>query len=29
LPAPGQGEVLIEVTAAGINRPDGLQRQGL
>ncbi len=29
LPAPGKGEVLIEVEAAGINRPDVLQRQGL
>src|SRR5438876_11996726 len=29
LPAPGPGEVLIEVKAAGINRPDVLQRQGL
>jgi NADPH2:quinone reductase len=29
LPAPGPGEVLIEVEAAGINRPDVLQRQGL
>jgi NADPH2:quinone reductase len=29
LPEPGPGEVLIEVTAAGINRPDVLQRQGL
>jgi len=29
LPAPGPGEVLIEVAAAGINRPDVLQRQGL
>jgi NADPH2:quinone reductase len=29
LPAPGEGEVLIEVEAAGINRPDVLQRQGL
>lgn len=27
-PAPGAGEVLIEVAAAGINRPDVLQRQG-
>ena len=27
--APGPGEVLIEVKAAGINRPDVLQRQGL
>jgi len=29
LPEPGPGEVLIEVEAAGINRPDVLQRQGL
>ena len=29
LPAPGLGEVLIEVTAAGVNRPDTMQRQGL
>lgn len=29
LPAPGPGEILIEVKAAGINRPDVLQRQGL
>jgi NADPH:quinone reductase len=29
VPAPGPGEVLIEVKAAGINRPDVLQRQGL
>ncbi len=27
-PLPGPGEVLIEVHAAGINRPDCLQRQG-
>jgi putative PIG3 family NAD(P)H quinone oxidoreductase len=27
-PAPGAGEVLIEVTAAGVNRADVLQRQG-
>ncbi|MBI3804718.1 MAG: NAD(P)H-quinone oxidoreductase [Nitrospirae bacterium] len=27
-PAPGEKEVLIEVHAAGINRPDCLQRQG-
>ena len=27
--AAGSGEVLIEVAAAGINRPDVLQRQGL
>jgi NADPH2:quinone reductase len=29
LPEPGRSEVLIEVAAAGINRPDVLQRQGL
>ncbi len=29
VPAPGPGEVLIKVAAAGINRPDVLQRQGL
>jgi NADPH:quinone reductase len=29
VPEPGPGEVLIEVAAAGINRPDLLQRQGL
>ena len=28
-PQPGPGEVLIEVHAAGINRPDALQRAGL
>ncbi|MFH2130374.1 MAG: NAD(P)H-quinone oxidoreductase, partial [bacterium] len=28
-PAPLEGEVLIKVAAAGINRPDVLQRQGL
>ncbi|BAK67977.1 putative dehydrogenase/reductase [Sphingobium sp. SYK-6] len=28
VPVPGQGEVLIEVAAAGVNRPDVLQRQG-
>lgn len=27
-PAAGQGEVLIAVTAAGVNRPDVVQRQG-
>ncbi|MGV1015014.1 MAG: NAD(P)H-quinone oxidoreductase, partial [Methyloceanibacter sp.] len=26
VPTPGQGEVLIKVAAAGINRPDVLQR---
>jgi NADPH2:quinone reductase len=29
VPAPGEAEVLIEVKAAGVNRPDVLQRQGL
>ena len=29
VPSPGPGEVLIAVEAAGINRPDVLQRQGL
>jgi NADPH2:quinone reductase len=29
VPQPGNGEVLIEVAAAGVNRPDVLQRQGL
>jgi NADPH:quinone reductase len=28
VPAPGNGQVLIEVAAAGINRPDCLQRGG-
>ncbi len=28
VPRPGMGEVLIEVAAAGINRPDLLQRRG-
>jgi putative PIG3 family NAD(P)H quinone oxidoreductase len=28
LPQPGAGEVLIKVAAAGVNRPDCLQRQG-
>lgn len=29
VPAPGAGEVLIRVAAAGVNRPDVLQRMGL
>lgn len=29
VPRPGRGEVLIKVAAAGINRPDLLQRQGV
>lgn len=28
MPAPGSGEVLIEAAAAGINRPDIMQRKG-
>jgi NADPH2:quinone reductase len=28
-PTPGPGEVLVEVAAAGVNRPDVLQRRGL
>ncbi|WP_207461107.1 NAD(P)H-quinone oxidoreductase [Azospirillum sp. SYSU D00513] len=28
-PVPGPGEVLVEVAAAGVNRPDVLQRKGL
>lgn len=28
IPQPGPGEVLIKVTAAGVNRPDVLQRRG-
>jgi putative PIG3 family NAD(P)H quinone oxidoreductase len=27
-PTPGQGEVLVRVAAAGVNRPDVMQRQG-
>ena len=29
VPTPGKGEILIKVTAAGVNRPDVMQRQGL
>jgi putative PIG3 family NAD(P)H quinone oxidoreductase len=29
MPSPGPGAVLIEVAAAGVNRPDVLQRKGL
>ncbi|MFQ3667017.1 MAG: NAD(P)H-quinone oxidoreductase, partial [Sphingomonadaceae bacterium] len=29
VPTPGPGEVLIRVHAAGVNRPDVLQRLGL
>lgn len=28
VPVPGEGEVLIKIAAAGVNRPDVLQRQG-
>ena len=28
VPQPGEGEILIHVAAAGINRPDIVQRQG-
>jgi putative PIG3 family NAD(P)H quinone oxidoreductase len=29
VPAPGDGEILIKVAAAGVNRPDVMQRKGL
>lgn len=29
VPAPGEGEVLIAVAAAGVNRPDVMQRKGM
>jgi putative PIG3 family NAD(P)H quinone oxidoreductase len=29
VPRPGKGEVLVKVAAAGVNRPDVLQRRGL
>jgi NADPH2:quinone reductase len=29
VPAPGEHEVLVKVAAAGVNRPDVMQRQGL
>ena len=28
LPSPGDGEILVKVAAAGVNRPDVMQRQG-
>ena len=28
VPSPGQGEILVKVAAAGVNRPDVIQRQG-
>ncbi len=29
VPVPGEGELLIEVAAAGVNRPDVMQRRGI
>src|SRR3954471_347513 len=29
VPAPGSGEILVKVRAAGVNRPDVLQRRGV
>jgi NADPH:quinone reductase-like Zn-dependent oxidoreductase len=29
VPRPGEGEILVKVAAAGVNRPDVMQRQGL
>ncbi|MDF1584421.1 MAG: NAD(P)H-quinone oxidoreductase, partial [Methyloprofundus sp.] len=29
IPSPKAGEVLIKIHAAGVNRPDIMQRQGL
>ena len=29
VPTPGEGEILVKVAAAGVNRPDIMQRQGL
>src|SRR3954453_3050904 len=29
VPAPAPGEVLVKVAAAGVNRPDVMQRKGL
>jgi len=29
LPSPGEGEILVKVAAAGVNRPDVMQRKGL
>ena len=28
LPVPGAGEILVKIAAAGVNRPDALQREG-
>src|SRR5450756_1374750 len=29
VPTPSDGEILVKVAAAGVNRPDVMQRQGL
>jgi len=29
VPRPGTGEVLVKIAAAGVNRPDVMQRMGL
>src|SRR6188508_3721055 len=29
VPAPGAGEIIVKVAAAGVNRPDVMQRMGL
>jgi NADPH:quinone reductase-like Zn-dependent oxidoreductase len=29
VPTPGAGEILVKVAAAGVNRPDVMQRRGL
>src|SRR3981189_2677846 len=29
VPQPGEGEILVKVAAAGVNRPDAIQRKGL
>src|SRR5471032_1347851 len=29
VPKPGDGEILVKVAAAGVNRPDVMQRKGL
>ena len=29
VPTPGAGEILVQVAAAGVNRPDVMQRKGL
>ena len=29
VPKPGESQILVKVAAAGVNRPDVMQRQGL